>query len=932
MHCLVNCSRRTRRKINRKCSAQRSADIPVRKYRLGTRIGGLECPRSTRALWIPLFLLFLGILSTSAQLVRRPNTTLRLPFEPVAANGDIVLNEAFPGISFDSPVSLRSLPGETNKLFVVERYGRVMVINDLRNPSPEIFLDIHDRVYGSDWITERRTEGLSSIAFHPNFAKNGRFFVCYCTRVTNVDGQWEYYNCLSEFRASEDRTVGLPDSEIPYIRQFDEGDGHNINDLYFGADGYLYVAIGDEGDGGIGDDYDNAQKIDKDFFSAIMRIDVDPRPGNLAPNPHPASTGKYSIPADNPFVGATAFLGKPVDPRKVRTEFWAVGLRNPWRISFDPLTQIMYEGDVGQHTKDEINRIVKGGNYGWSFKEGTVDGPKAPAPKSFTFIDPLFEYGPGFGQFEGFSITGGVVYRGSKIPSLYGSLVFADYGSGNLWAMNIDQNPPSKPAWLLSKFGIASFGYDPRDGEILLVYHSEREPGKIYRLEVSGGSNESYPPKLADTGVFADLETLEPNEGIIPFEVNLPFWSDGAIKSRWFSLPDPAKKVTFSPDENWRFPNGAVWIKHFDLETTPGDLSTRKRIETRVLVTCSTRPGVYGLSYKWDEDEKNATLVEASGDTRTLIINGSAGPREQTWRFPSRSECLACHTTGGGLALGFNTAQLNRDHDYGSITTNQIGALAAAGYLENPPTNMRGLRSLAASDDENVSRTYRVRSYLSANCSFCHQPAGSSLAAWDARAVTPLSFANIVNGALRNSLGDLSNRVVVAGSPDHSAIFRRISNQAERMPPVGSTVLDQKAIALLQDWISEDLPNYQVYDTWAARVFATVSGVDSSPEGDADGDGRSNYDEYLAGTDPLSSGSQFVLQPQIENGQLALPLTQQPDRAMLIESAGSLNYPYWTFLNAPSNNITFPNRNVDRSILDTIDGARKYYRIRLFEP
>jgi hypothetical protein len=246
--------------------------------------------------------------------------------------------------------------------------------------------------------------------------------------------------------------------------------------------------------------------------------------------------------------------------------------------------------------------------------------------------------------------------------------------------------------------------------------------------------------------------------------------------------------------------------------------------------------------------------------------------------------------------------------------------------LENPPANLRGLRALAASDDESVSRTYRVRSYLSANCSFCHQPGGSSLAAWDARAVTSLSFANIVNGALHNSLGDLSNRVVVAGSPDHSAIFRRISNQAERMPPVGSSVLDQKAIQLLQDWISEDLPKYEVYDTWATRIFANTSGVDSTPDGDADGDGRTNYEEYLAGTDPLSTSSKIVILPKIKNGQVELSLTQQPNRALLIESTRSLTYPDWEFLNAPSNQVTFPVQNVDRSILDAFDGGEKYYR------
>jgi uncharacterized repeat protein (TIGR03806 family) len=898
---------------------------------------------SSRQSFLPVVGCFLVLLllipPVSAQFARRANSTLTLPFEPVSANGDIVLTEAFPGVSFDSPVCIRSVPGDTNRLFVVERYGRIMAINDLANPEPEVFMDIHDRVFASDWITDRRTEGVTSIAFHPKFAENGRFFVSYCMRVQNSDDEWEYYNRLSEFRVSEDGTIGLPDSEIPYITQFDEGDGHNINDLHFGPDGYLYVAIGDEGDGNTGgDEYNNAQKIDKDFFSAIMRIDVDKRPGNLPPNAHPANTTNYWVPADNPFVGATNFLGKSVVTNKVRTEFWAVGLRNPWRISFDPLTEAMYEGDVGQHTREEINRIVKGGNYGWSFKEGTAKGPKGLAPAGFTFIDPLVEYGPGYGQYEGFSVTGGVVYRGFRIPSLYGNLIFADYGSGNIWAMNVDQNPPPKPTFLVNvksvanTGGIASFGYDPRNGEILLVYHSETVPGRIYRLEVSGAPTESYPETLAETGIFSDLNTLTPSDGIVPYEVNLPFWSDGAIKSRWFSIPDTSKTITFAGEDNWRFPNGTVWIKHFDLETTPGDALSARRVETRVLVKCKTGAGIYGLSYKWDDDGVKATLVPESGDTKVFTIDDASGPREQTWRFPSRSECLACHTAAGGLALGFNTAQLNKMHSYGAITTNQIGAFAASGYFENPPSNLRGLRALAASDDQSVSRTYRVRSYLAANCSFCHQPGGSSLAAWDARAVTPLSFANIVDGALHNTLGDISNRVVVAGSPDHSGIFRRISNQSERMPPVGSTVLDNKAINLLKAWINQDLPKYELFSAWADRIFAQQPEADASPDADADEDGLTNYEEYLAGTDPLSPASKFVVEQKITNNQLQLSMTQQANRALLIESAGSLSDPYWELLNTPENFVTYPTKPVSRSVFELMDGRQKFYRVRLLEP
>jgi uncharacterized repeat protein (TIGR03806 family) len=856
-----------------------------------------------------------------AQLVRQPNNTLHFPPQPISATGDPVLTEAFPGLQFDKPICIRSAPGDTNHLYVAERTGRILVV-DLDNPVPRVFLDIRDRVTASDWVTSVRAEGLTSFEFHPDFQNNGRFFVTY-TLSTNSSGETLYYNRLSEFEASSDRSSGLPESEIPYITQFDEGDGHNINDAHFGPDGYLYVAIGDEGDGGTGDDFNNAQKIDKDFFSAIMRIDVDKRPGNLPPNPHPANTDNYYVPADNPFVGATSFLGKTVDPTKIHDEFWAVGFRNAWRISFDPLTGELYEGDVGQHTREEINRIEKGGNYGWSFKEGTAQGPKGPAPDGFTFIDPIWEYGLPPGEFQQ-CVTGGVVYRGSRLPQFYGCLIFADFQNGNVWAMNVDQNPPAEPVRLLRQTGICSFGYDPRNGDVLAVNHNE---GKIMRLDVSGGTGGSYPATLADTGIFSDLASLTPNSGIVSYDVNLPFWSDGALKRRWFTVPDVSQKIQFSPAGNWVFPAGGVWIKHFDLQTRAGDPSSIRRVETRALIKTPT--GMYGLTYKWDDSGSNASLVPDAGDSEDFTITENGQQRQQTWKFPSRADCLSCHTAQAGYVLGFTTAQLNRPETYGSITTNQIAALSAAGYLNNPPANTKALPALPQLDDESVSRTWRVKAYLAANCSQCHQQ-GLVHAQWDARLSTPLSSANIVNGALFNNLGDSANRVVVPGSLDHSAMLQRISeNGANRMPPIASTVLDQQAIQLLTAWITQDLSSYESYEDWAAR---TLSGSDGNRGSDPDNDGIQNYAEYLLGTDPRSSASKFPLGISITNNQLKLSYTQPANRSLLIETADNPASAAWSPLNDPANGITFPAQPVSKSIQNLLNGKSHFYRFRITEP
>src|SRR6185369_15028495 len=194
-----------------------------------------------------------------------------------------------------------------------------------------IFMDIVSRVNGSDGIAEER--GLLGLAFHPGYATN-RYFYLFYTAVQS-GGAFDNTNVLARFQTQAGNpNAGDTNSELRLIKQGDNQGNHNAGDLHFGLDGYLYVSLGDEG--GADDNQNNSQRITNDFFSAILRIDVDKRPGNLTPNPHPASTTNYLIPADNPFVNATTFNGVAVNSNAIRTEFWAVGMRNPWRWSFDP--------------------------------------------------------------------------------------------------------------------------------------------------------------------------------------------------------------------------------------------------------------------------------------------------------------------------------------------------------------------------------------------------------------------------------------------------------------------------------------------------------------------------------------------------------------------------------------------------------------------
>jgi uncharacterized repeat protein (TIGR03806 family) len=875
---------------------------------------------------ISLSLSFLLCVSSRAQIQRMGNNTLNFPATPQQQTGDYILKDAFPGLYFNKPVAIRTPPGESNLLYVVERAGRVLRIENLTNPVVSVFLDIRDRVVAGTWedsIESRRTEGLSSIAFHPGFRQNGRFFVTY-NLITNTSQGSGHHNRVSEFKSTDGGRTASPSSELPLITQFDEGPGHNINDAHFGPDGYLYIASGDEGDGGNGDDFHNAQRIDKDFFSAVFRIDVDKRPGNLPPNPHPASSTRYSIPADNPFIGTTSWQGGAIDPKKVRTEFWAIGLRNPWRISFDSATGDLYEGDVGQHGREEINKIVRGGNYGWSYREGDLIGPAGNPSFEVNLIPPLYQYGVGMGPYQGYSVTGGVVYRGSRLPLLTGHLVFADFVSGNVWIMDVDHN--GQPNRILSEAGIAGFGYDPRNGDVILINHNA---GVLKRLDVSGGTGMNLPLKLSQAGIFSDLASLTPHPGIYPYEVNLPFWSDGAAKRRWFSLPRLEQKIRYSAEAPWAFPSGAVWVKHFDIQTNLAVPSSLKRIETRVLV--KNDAGMYGVTYRWNDAGTEADLVSEDGETNQISISNGTETRQQNWIYPSRQDCLTCHTPVAGWALGFNTAQLNRP--FGTNTTNQIIDLANAGFFVNPPASLAGLKTLSALDDESVSRTYRVKSYLQANCANCHQPGGAAGATWDGRITTALSDAHIIDARLQNNNGNESNRVVALGDVSKSALVQRISTLgSDRMPPLGSALLDTNAIALLSAWIREDKEQYETFELWRQRLLASEPEEASAPDSDPDADGLNNYAEFLSGSDPLTAGTMPVVAAR-QDEDVVLTVTNLPNRAIVVESnllLGTTNQ--WELKDVEFNKLIFPSQPLERIYTVPNEGEKEFFRFRIIEP
>jgi len=335
-------------------------------------------------------LLLAGLTVEAGPLTRVANTTLSMPAFPEVVG--LTSTNAFPALSFEKPVGLVTPPGETNRLFVLEQKGRIQLITNVAAPTKTLFLDLSSQVQYSI----NGEEGLLGLIFHPGYATNGWFFVFYTT-LTNAGDFGTRHDRLARFQLSATDTNAVrPGSETVLFEQRDEAPNHNAGALVFGPDGYLYVGVGDEG--GLANAFGNAQRIDGDYFGGILRIDVDEKPGSLAPNPHPGLRGHYRIPPDNPFIGATSFNGLPVNPDEVRTEFYAVGLRNPWRIAIDPVTGRILASETGDSTRDEINHIRPGLNYGWPYREGPAPRPGADTPPAgFSPTDPIHSHALGHG-------------------------------------------------------------------------------------------------------------------------------------------------------------------------------------------------------------------------------------------------------------------------------------------------------------------------------------------------------------------------------------------------------------------------------------------------------------------------------------------------------------------------------------------------------
>lgn len=334
----------------------------------------------------------------------------------------------------------------------------------------------------------------------------------------------------------------------------------------------------------------------------------------------------------------------------------------------------------------------------------------------------------------------------------------------------------------------------------------ERAPATAYLNMPHLGSG-SMPPLLSQTGAFKDTRNLEPAYGLIPYDLVVAFWSDGAVKTRWVSVPG---KIDFAPTGEWRFPKGTVFVKTFELPTDADQGAGKRRLETRLLV-CDASGGVYGVVYKWRPDNSDAELLTGSL-TEDITIRTATGETRQAWYYPSRKDCLTCHTSNAGGVLGVKTRQLNHNFAYPTgVTDNELRTWNHLGLFTPSfeESQLGRFSALAASNDASRTLEDRARSYLDANCSQCHRP-GGTVAYFDARYDTPLDKQGLVNGPVVIDEGIDRPRVIAPHDIWRSIAFMRIDTNADlRMPPLARETIDQRGIELMRQWI-ESLPGREV--------------------------------------------------------------------------------------------------------------------------
>ena len=664
-----------------------------------------------------------------------------------------VAEAVWPHITFTDPLDATLLASE-QKLFITERSGKIWSLPSDLSASPaqaELFAD------ASQFIP--RLLRLLGLAFHPKFEDNGKWYLYYV--VESDTDRFEV--ALSEFEMNK-RLQLIPNSERKLFQK--AGSGHTGGDIQFGPDGYLYIPIGDLTPPSPPDPNRSGQDLSQ-LASKILRVDIDNFSAGQA----------WGIPPDNPFI----------DIEGARPEIYAYGFRNPWKISFHPVSGELWVGDVGWEMWEMVYRVEKGANYGWSYTEGPMptntDQSTGPSPIS----PPTTTYDHSVGA----SITGGYFVSNNRLPELKGAYLYGDYVTGKVWALMWDGDRVTSNREIAdTRQDIVTFGEDA-SGEVFFLELANE--ANIQRLipNPKQATTASFPTKLSETGLFSDIRKQTASEGVYTFEIQSPMWLDGLQADYWVAMPGKSG-ITTTADDRRGFPV-INYSKPKDMVLAKTIHDGKRKIETQIL----HYDGYWkGYSYQWNEAQTDATLVRKEGQDAT--ING------KSYHFSSRNECIRCHGSNFNRPLAFFPGQMNRD--------GQLKKFKDLGIIDTVFVNMASKQPLANPYDESNDLETRARSWLHSNCSHCHKVSGGSGLTNQMNIAVRTGDLELLNmPPLRGDFGIQGGSLIEPGNPYRSVLYYRTATHAAgHMPMIGTRTLDKQGVELIHDWIRSLDPERQI--------------------------------------------------------------------------------------------------------------------------
>jgi len=752
------------------------------------------------------------------------------PDSPPGKNSKWELVDPMPDITLPGPLKMIKLPNTDDHLVLIK--GGIVYRINIENQEKSIALDISNQTF------KLGDAGSLGIALHPKFGdpnhpEKQEVYIFYKSKPEPEEWSSLGYNRLSKFKWDDSIDAFDIDSEEILIQQFDRHEWHDGGGLFFDNDGYLLLSLGDEG----ADKYqvDSNQKINGGLFSGVLRLDVDNDPERSHPirrqpigyeDPPegwwPTFTQGYSIPNINPWQDENG---------GILEEYIAIGARSPYSMHYDSENDEIWLADVGSDVREEINIVEDGDNLQWPYIEGTQESDVHAKPTELIGNEKSVYYE--YDRTIGSCVIGGGIYRGTLFSELNGKYIFGDYSGHKLVALtrNGSNNAPEPevllndlsgiPVGMMEKTRICGV-HLAEDGNIyIMIFGADyAEESKILKLQ-SKNEVPDPPSKLSELGVFTDLQSLQVRNGIIPYTVNSPLWSDGAIKKRWMMVPNdgifdsPSEQIKFDKEFNWTFPEGTVFIKHFELPLSNEEDAETARLETRFFVVGKDKRG-YGLTYKWNDEGTEAFLL-GGGETRNFdIFEEGEYAYTQTWEYPSRDQCLSCHNENAHYVLGVKTHQLNGNLEYIDMNQemNQLDYMNSHKMFEEDLGFTGFMIKSYGIKDKNADLETRIASYLDANCSSCHQDGGIDDLNLDFRYTSAQNLKSFIDWPTASHASTSGRPIITKGEHENSEIWvRDASESSNQMPPLGRTFVDQLYADSLAKWIDnideEEVPVFK---------------------------------------------------------------------------------------------------------------------------